>query len=127
MTRIVRGMLLSLLLSVGLLGGCESLGDFADDVDLDDLIEDVQIDVDDDDQDKFDHGGGGQYEVGYARGESEGYWTGFAYGASASPDDFELFVPLGNIEWQAGYEDGFWTGFDEGYEDGFEEYLAYRP
>ncbi len=127
MTRILQAMFLSLLL---LAGGCGSFEDFADEVDLDDILEDVQVDVDLD-KDNFiggGHGGSTQYEVGFARGESEGYQWGFGSGASASPyGELELFIPPGNVDWQDGFEDGFWIGYDEGYEDGFEEYLQYRP
>lgn len=127
MTRTLRAMFVTLLL---LSGGCGSFENFADNLDLDDLGDNLQVDVDVDGGDYIggDSHGSGQYDVGFARGESEGYQWGLGDGLSANPyGELELFVPVGNSDWQDGYADGFWIGYDDGYDYGFEQYLEYRP
>lgn len=111
--------------------GCGISPDLADELDLDDVLENVQVGV------SVDGNSGGsigivdasdQYDVGFARGESEGYWWGRGDGAAANPYlAFDVIAPQGNPDWEDGYIDGFFSGYDDGYSDGFQEYLSYRP
>lgn len=131
-------VVLLLSLAFGVCGmGCGTLGDFedlADELDLDDRLEDVT---------DHDHYGGGftiiddfggfiggsdQYEVGFARGDFEGYNWGLGDGAAAAPYlNFEIFAPPGNPAYQQGWIDGFLESYDDGYKEGLDQFYYNLP